>query len=192
MGPEMIYAVMTIATSFILLIMVLLGGDADVDADVDVDADLDLDMDADAGVDVGAEVGGPGYFGLKLLMGFIIGFGLGGFLAVKNAWPFPHYLAGLGGGVIIYMLEFQLLKLLYSQQANTQSRASSVVGHTAIVSHPITKGGTGEIKAIMRGTGSSLYLRARAVDAEMEVAEGTEVRIKSVSTGLARVEPVES
>lgn len=176
MGPEMIYAVMTIATSFILLIMVLLGGDADVDA----------------GVDVGAEVGGPGYFGLKLLMGFIIGFGLGGFLAVHYAWALPHYLAGMAGGLIIYVLEFQLLKLLYSQQANTQSRASSVVGHTAIVSHPITKGGTGEIKTTIPRTGSSLYLRARAVDPKMEFADGTEVRVKSVSTGLARVEPVES
>ena len=202
MGPEMIYAAMTIGTSLILLIMVLLGGDADVDADVDVDADLDLDMDVDAdvdmdmdvdaGVDVGAEVGGPGYFGLKLLLGFIIGFGLGGFLAVHYAWTLPHYLAGLAGGVCIYTIEFQLLKLLYSQQANTQSRASSIVGHTAIVSHPIGKGGTGEIKAIMPGTGSSLYLRARAVDAEAEIAEGTEVRIKSVSTGLARVESIES
>ena len=77
MEAEMIYAVMTIATSLVLLIMVLLGGDADVDADVDVDADIgldmdvdadvdmDMDVDADAGIDVGCDVGGPGFFGLK-------------------------------------------------------------------------------------------------------------------------------
>ncbi len=194
MGPAMIYAAITIGTSFILLIMVLLGGDADVDADIDVDADLDLDMDvdADADVDVGTDIGGPGYFGLKLLLGFVIGFGLGGFLAVRNGWPVPHYLVGLAGGLVIYTIEFQLLRLLYSQQANTQSRASSIVGHTAIVSHPIGKGGTGEIKTIMPRTGNSLYLRARSVDAETEFAEGTEVKITSVSTGLARVESLES
>ena len=203
MEAEMIYAVMTIATSLVLLIMVLLGGDADVDADVDVDvdvgldldvdADMDMDVDADAGLDVGADVGGPGFFGLKLLLGFVIGFGLGGFLALHNKWAFPpHYLSGLIGGLCIYTLEFQLLKLLYSQQANSQSRASSIVGHTAIVSHPIAKGGTGEIKAVMPATGNSLYLRARAVDAEAEIAEGSEVKIKSVSTGLARVEAMES
>ena len=202
MGAEMIYAVMTIATSLILLVMVLLGGDADVDADVDVDvdvgldmdvdADMDMDVDADADLDVGGEIGGPGFFGLKLLLGFVIGFGLGGFLAVNNGWPIPHYLVGLAGGLCIYTLEFQLLKLLYSQQANSQSRASSIVGLTGIVSHPIGKGGTGEIKTVMPGTGNSLYLRARAVDAEAEIAEGAEVRIKSVSTGLARVESIES
>ena len=141
---------------------------------------------------MGGDVGGPGFFGLKLLLGFIIGFGLGGFFAVKYEWAFPHYLSGLAGGLITYTLEFQLLKLLYSQQANSQSRASSIVGHTAIVSHPIGKGGTGEIKTVMPATGNSLYLRARAIDAEAEIAEGSEVKIKSVSTGLARVEPIES
>ncbi len=196
-----IYAIVTIVPSILLLIMVLLGGDTDIDTDVDIDADIDmdvdmdmdvdadadLDLDADADVDVG--VAGPGYFGLKLVFGFIIGFGLGGFLAVKNEWPIPHYLCGLAGGAVIYFIEYHLLKLLYAQQANTQTRATSVVGQVAVVTHAIGKGGMGEIRVVTPRTGQSLFLRARAIDAEAELAEGAEVRIKSVSTGLARVEP---
>ena len=198
MEPEMIYAIITISTSLILVVMVLLGGEADVDADVDVDADLDMggdiDMDMDADIeadleaDVDVEAGGPGHFGLKLVLGFVIGFGLGGFLAVKYNWPLPHYLAGLAGGLCVYTLEYQLLKMLYRQQANTQVSGASLAGTKAIVTHRIAPGQIGEIRAVAPGTAQSIYLRARGVDIDKEFADGTEVTVKSVATGLARVE----
>ena len=188
MDAATLYATITIVTSLILLVMVLVGGETELDTDVDIDADVDLDMDADVDADVEVAAAGPGHFGLKLILGFIIGFGLGGFLAEHNDWSVPSVLCGLIGGVCIYTIEFQLLKLLYAQQANTQTRASSVVGQTATVTHAIGPGGTGEIKAVTPQTGQSLFLRARAVDAEKAYAVGDQVTIKSVGTGLAQVE----
>ena len=182
MDIELIYAFTTIGAAALLVIMVLLGGDVEADVDVDVDADVDFDVDADVAL------AGPGHFGLKLLLGFIIGFSLAGYLAMRYSWPIPHYICGLIGGIVVYTFEYQALKLLYGLQANTQVASTSLVGETATVTKPIRSGSVGEIRAIDPKTGHSLYLRARASDGTSEFSDNADVTIKSVSTGLASVE----
>ena len=187
-----IYALMVIIPSLLLILMVVLGMEHDVEADVDADADLDLggDVDVDVEADLGdiGDVGGPGVLGVKLILSFIIGFGLAGFLAVQFEWPIPHVISGLIGGALVYTIVYQLLKVLYKQQANSIVRSSSVVGRKGLVTSPIMKGGTGEIKTEDPRTGRSLYLRARPIDSEREYKSGDEVTIKSVIAGLAKVE----
>jgi len=92
------------------------------------------------------------------------------------------------GGVIVYSIVYQLLKVLYKQQANTLVSSASVVGKRAVVTSALLKGGTGEVKSEDPRTGSTVYLRARAVDPDKEYRAGEEVTITTVFSGLAKIE----
>jgi len=188
MGIEWIYGLMVILPALLLVIMVVFGiGDdgGDLGGGIEVEAEVDVDGGIEGG-DI-SETGGPGFLGIKLIFSFIIGFGLAGFLAFRFQWPLPHILAGFIGGIIVYTLVYQLLKLLYKQQANTLVSSTSVVGKRAVVTSALLKGGTGEVKSEDPRTGGTVYLRARAVDPEKEYKAGEEVTITTVFSGLAKI-----
>jgi len=187
MGAATIYALMVIIPAVLLVVMLLLGADTDMDVDADVDVDVDLDM---GDVDV-SDIAGPGKIGLKLVLAFVLGFGLAGFLTVKYKFGIHHVLAGFIGGAAVYTIVYQLLKLLYKRQGNTQIRAARMGGRKARVVSAVKKGGVGEIQAVDPATGHTHYVHARAADPEAEFAQGEEVVIKSMSVGLAIVDPVE-
>lgn len=177
MSPELIYGLIAVVPALVLIVMVIFGLSDDFDA---------------GGLEVEAEFefgdGGPGFFGVKLILSFVIGFGLAGFLAQNFAWRFPPLLAGVIGGAVVYTIVYYLLKFLYRQQSNTPSDGASVAGRRGLVTSAIAKGGTGEIKAELPATGRSIYLRARAVDPNKAYKAGSEVTVKNVITGLAKVE----
>ncbi len=181
MELSLIYALMVLIPALLLVIMLMAGGGGDVDADTDLNVDLDHEVEL-------GDTGGPGPLGIKLILAFIIGFGLGGFLGVYYEWIFPHLLSGLIGGAVIYTVVYLLLKALYRQQANTQISAASLAGSRGVVTLRIAKGAVGEIRALDPGTGHNLHLRARAASPEQEFAPGEEVLIKSVGMGLAQVD----
>ncbi len=184
MGIEWIYGMMVVLPALLLVVMVIFGiGDDGGDLG---GGDIEVEGGMEAG-DI-SEAGGPGFLGIKLIFSFIIGFGLAGFLAYRLHWPIPHILSGLIGGVIVYAIVYQLLKLLYKQQANTLTSSTSVVGKKALVTSALLKGGTGEVKSEDPRTGSTVYLRARAVDPEREFRAGEEVTITTVFSGLAKIE----
>lgn len=183
MEIEWIYGMMVVLPAMLLVVMVIFGiGDDGGDLG---GGDIEADLEVEGGI---SEAGGPGFLGIKLIFSFIIGFGLAGFLAYHLQWPIPHILSGLIGGVIVYAIVYQLLKLLYKQQANTLVSSASVVGKRALVTSALLKGGTGEVKAEDPRTGSIVYLRARAVDPEKEYRVGEEVTITTVFSGLAKIE----
>ena len=185
MGAELVYALMVIIPAALLLVFLLvgLGEDLEVEADMgDVDVDVDVgDLDATA-------VGAPSKIGLKLILAFLIGFGLAGYVVVHYELNVPHVVAGFVGGAAAYTVVYQLLKLLYRQQGNTQVRSARLVGCTAQVTAGIMTGGVGEIRATDPTTGQSIHLPARAADPTATFGVADEVRVKSVSTGLAIVE----
>ena len=183
-----IYAAVCICSGILLFVMAFLGSDYDAEADIDVEADFDVGADADLDVDAG-EFGGPGKLSLKLIMFFLIGFGLCGFMAVQFDWPVYHVVWALAGGLIVWYIGYKLLGLLYSQQSNSQIRARSFVGKDGRVTVPIPKGGgTGEIEATDKETGRSAYFSARAKDPDKEYKRGETVKVKSVTSGTAVVE----
>ena len=182
MSLLLIYGLMAVIPGLILLIIGIFGADADVDADIDIDADLDLNVDA-------GDLGGPGALSVKLILFFLVGFGAGGYLSVYFKWPVHHVLCGLLGGGAAWFLGYQLLKLLYEQQASSQVRLRSFVGKQGRVITPIPKdGGTGEIEATLEEAGQSKYFIARAADPQKEYEKGTFVTIKSISGKTAIVE----
>jgi membrane protein implicated in regulation of membrane protease activity len=190
MWPLIIYGLITVASALLLVVMAVFGAESDVDADVDVDADIDIDadMDVDAGgVEVG-EFGGPSKLSLKLLLFFLIGFGILGYLSAHLKWPVHHLLWALAGGAVSWYLGYALLKLLYRQQSNSQVRAAAFVGKKGTVTVPIPKGGVGEISATDGETEQNIYLNARAKDPEKEYKKGEVVTVRSVASGTATVD----
>ena len=182
MSLFLIYGLMAVIPGLILLVIGIFGADADVDADIDIDADLDLNVDA-------GDLGGPGALSVKLILFFLVGFGASGYLSVYFKWPVHHVLCGLLGGGAAWFLGYQLLKLLYEQQASSQVRLSSFVGKQGRVVVPIPKdGGTGEIEATNEAAGQSKFFIARAADPKKEYEKGAFVTIKSVTGKTAIVE----
>jgi membrane protein implicated in regulation of membrane protease activity len=160
--------------------MAVLGSDLDVDADVDIDVGVE-------GMDMG-DAGGPGIFSVKLVLIFMIGFGICGFTSAYLEWRFPHVISGLIGGSVIWFLSFKALSWLYSQQSTSQVRGTSFVDRQAKVTVPIPKAGTGEVYSQIEGTEKSIYFNARAASPEKEYGKGDVVTIKSVEGKTATVE----
>jgi len=191
MTAEMIYALMAIVPAIILTIMVILGFDTDADIDMDADVDLDVDVDVDADIDSGidSEVttgGGPGPFSLKLMLGFITGFGAFGYFAEHFDWYSSPIITAFLGGFMIYYLVYRLVKILYDFQANSQTSGMSLIGKEALVINQIAEGGTGEIKVKDPRTGNSIVFRAQA-ELQTPVNKGDAVRILNIRGNLAKV-----
>jgi membrane protein implicated in regulation of membrane protease activity len=180
MSPLVIYGSITIICGLFLFLMAVLGSDYDVDADVDIDAGVE-------GMEVG-EAGGPGIFSLKLILIFMIGFGISGFTSAYLKWPVHHTIPGLIGGLVIWFLSYKALSWLYRQQSTSQVRGASFVGREAKVTVPIPKGGTGEVYSQIKGTEKSIYFNARATNPQREYGKGEVVTIKSVEGKTATVE----
>lgn len=182
MSLLLIYGLMAVIPGLILLVIGIFGADADIDADIDIDADLDLNVDA-------GDLGGPGTLSVKLILFFLVGFGASGYLSVYFKWPVHHVLCGLIGGGAAWFIGYQLLKLLYEQQASSQVRLTSFVGKQGRVVTPIPKdGGTGEIEATNEAAGKSTYFNARAADPKKEYEKGAFVTIKTITGKTAIVE----
>ena len=192
MNILLIYGLLAVIPGVLLFVMAVFGADtdvgADVDVDMDVDADADVDMDSDMDIDASDFVSTPGVLSLRLILFFLVGFGLCGYLGAYFKWSLHHVVVALVGGFIAWFLGYQLLKLLYRQQSTSHVKAISFVGKQARVTVPIPKGGVGEITSTDQKTGKSIHLMARAKEKGREYKQGDIVKINSVAGGTARVE----
>jgi len=175
MSPLILYGLITAVSGGFLFVMAILG------------ADHDIDVDADVGLD-GFEAGGPSVLSLKLILIFLIGFGLCGFLSAYFKTRTHHVILALIGGAAIWFVSYQALSWLYRQQSTSHVRGALFVGREAKVTVPIPKGGSGEIFSQLEGTGKSTYFNARAQDADAEYQRGQTVTIRSVEGTTAIVE----
>lgn len=179
----MIYGLITVICGIILFFMAILGHDMDLDADVDIDIDVDTDFD---GVDT-PESGGPGIFSLKLIMIFLIGFGICGYISESLKWSVPSIVVAIIGGFTIWFICYNALSWLYNQQSTSQISSVSFVGKQAKVTVPIPSGGTGEVYSKIKDTQKSIYLNARSKEPLKEFKKGDIVTIESVEGNTATV-----
>ena len=177
----LIYGLITVICGIFLFLMAIMGSDVDMDADIDIDADVDLD-----GVDASG-VSGPGIFSLKLIMIFMIGFGICGFIPEYLQWAVPSIVIALIGGFVIWFVCYNALGWLYRQQANSQVSSASFVGKQARITVPVPKGGSGEIYSKIKGTEKTIYLNARAKESDKEYKKGDIVTIESIEGNTATV-----
>lgn len=156
------------AFGFLFLVaMLFFGGDAGGDA-----------VDEHGVAHGDGEAGGPSVFSARIMAAFLTAFGVGG--VVGRYYNLSHPAAssvGVVAGIIMAGLVYQFARLLYSQQASTEVRMSTLVGRSAEVSVSIPSGGVGQVALSVGGERSEHIARSRSGEA---VPRGTEV----VITGL--------
>jgi membrane protein implicated in regulation of membrane protease activity len=204
MSMGTIYLIL-VGSSFLLLLVMLLTGLGHHDA---TGADHDISQGLHGGHDMHIEHGhdgafhgaelhggdatlaeGPGILGLRLILAFILGFGGAGYIAWHYGWTFvPHWLLGIAGGLVTYFIVYQILKLLYRQQANTLVNTSRMLNTQGIVTSEILPGSVGEVKLTDPKTGQVHYMRAMANEQGTDIKKGQKVTVVSVTGGLAKVQ----
>jgi hypothetical protein len=115
-----------------LLIGELFGGDHEISHDVAAGHDVDG--------------GGPSIFSTRIISAFITAFGVGG--VVGRYYNLSHPVSsgiGVACGVVMASVVYQFAKILYSQQASSEVRMTSLIGAQAEVSVAIPKDGLGQI-----------------------------------------------
>jgi membrane protein implicated in regulation of membrane protease activity len=160
------------AVGFLFLLVMLFvgeifGGDHEIGThDVSVEH-----ADADHG-------GGPSIFSARIMASFVTAFGAGGVVARYYNLTHPAS-SGVGvvSGLVLSTIVYQFAKFLYSQQASSGVKMSSLVGQSAEVSVAIPVGGLGQIVITYGGERSEHV--ARAADGRA-LTRGAEV----VITGL--------
>src|SRR6059036_2145712 len=131
------------AMGFLFLIVMLFvgeifGGDHDVGGH---------EVPTDAG-----DHGGPSFLSARIMAAFLTAFGVGG--VVARYYRLSHPVAsvvGVASGIVLAGAVYQFAKLLYSQQASSEVRMSTLVGHYAEVSVAIRQGGVGQISLTYGG-----------------------------------------
>jgi membrane protein implicated in regulation of membrane protease activity len=173
----LLYAAIGAFGLLFLLIMLFVGevfgGDHDVHAETDVGHG---DVDG----------GGPSIVSTRVIASFLTAFGVGG--VVARYYNLSHPVSsGIGfvAGIALASIVYQFARLLYSQQASSEVRMSSLVGQTAEVTIGIPEGGVGQVTLTVGGERSTHI--ARAADGHA-VPPGAAVAIIALSGDSLLVE----
>jgi membrane protein implicated in regulation of membrane protease activity len=138
-----IYGTIAVVGFLLLLFMLLMGEVFGSDHDVGAhDAHLGLDTDH----------GGPSVFSVRIMAAFVTAFGVGG--VVARYYDLSHPAAsgvGTASGIVLAGIVYQFAKYLYSQQASSDVRMSSLVGRSAEVSVAIPASGVGQVTTTFGG-----------------------------------------
>ena len=144
----------------------------------------------DGAFDHAGEVGGgPSIFSARIMSSFLTAFGVGGVVARYYGLSHPAASGvGIAAGVVMSGLVFQFAKILYSQQASSELKMSSLVGRSAEVSVGIPAGGVGQVTLTVGGQRTEQVARSATGSA---VARGTEVLITALRGDSVIVAPTE-
>ena len=150
----LIYGAIAAFGLLVLLIMLLVGDIFGADHDVGAQ-DVSVEHgDADHG-------GGPSIFSARIMAAFLTAFGVGGVVARYYNLSHPAS-SGVGvvSGVVLASIVYQFARFLYSQQASSDVKMTSLVGRSAEVSVAIPEGGVGQIVLTFGGERSEHVARA--------------------------------
>jgi len=159
------------AVGFLFLLLMLFvgemfGGDHEIGAH-----DISGHLESDHG-------GGPSIFSARIMASFLTAFGVGG--VVGRYYHLTHPASsgvGVVTGLLLSSIVYQFAKFLYSQQASSEVKMSSLVGQFAEVSMSIPAGGVGQVALAFSGARTEHV--ARTADGQ-PLSRGAEV----VITGL--------
>jgi len=170
------------AFGFLFLIVMLFVGEV-------FGGDHDMGHDIAAG-HLDADHGGPGIFSARIMASFLTAFGVGGVVARYNHFSHPAA-SGVGvvSGLVLSSVVYQFAKFLYSQQASSEVKMTSLIGRSAEVSVAIPEGGVGQV-ALTFGGERCDYI-ARAADGRA-LLRGAEVVITGLRGNAVVVAPPQS
>ena len=155
----------------------IFGGDHEVHAGGDVSGHGDVDHDS-----------GPSIFSARIIASFLTAFGAGGVVARYYRLSHPASSGiGVASGIVLAGVVYQFAKILYSQQASSEIRMTSLVGQTAEVTIGIPDGGVGQVTLTVAGE-RSMHI-ARSADRH-GIQAGAEVVVTALGGDSVLVERV--
>ena len=153
-----------------LLVMLFFGGGHDLHIG-DMDGGHDISHAADG-------EGGPSIFSSRIIASFVAAFGFGGTIGKYLDFGYPASSAfGIVSGVVLASIVFKFAEILYSQQASSEVKMTSLVGMTAEVAIAIPEGHLGQISLSAAGERSMHIARSRDGKA---IPQGTSVVIREL------------
>ena len=161
-----------------LLVMLFFGGGHDLHVG-DMDGGHDVSHAADG-------EGGPSIFSSRIIASFIAAFGFGGTIGRYLEFGYPASSAfGIVSGIVLASVVFKFAEILYSQQASSEVRMTSLVGVSAEVAIAIPAGHLGQVSLSAAGE-RSMHI-ARSKDGKA-IPEGTPVIIREIRGDYVVVE----
>jgi len=161
-----------------LLVMLFFGGGHDLHIG-DMDGGHDVSHAADG-------EGGPSIFSSRIIASFISAFGFGGTIGRYLEFGYPVSSAfGIVSGVVLASIVLKFAQVLYSQQASSEVKMTSLVGMTAEVAIAISEGHLGQISLSAAGERSMHIARSRDGKA---IPQGTSVVIRELRGDYVVVE----
>jgi membrane protein implicated in regulation of membrane protease activity len=122
--------------------------------------------------------GGPGFFSTRVISVFVTAFGAFGAIATHyHLDPLPASGIGFVGGVILATPIFLFARVLYGQQASSESRSGDLVGQIGRVTVAIPAGGMGQIRCRV---GEELIDKVARTRQGEPVPENVSVRVDEV------------
>lgn len=160
---------------FMLMIMLIFGGDHEVEFDHDFDIDHDVDLDTDSG---------HHWLSIKVISAFMTAFGAGGAIAhiygLSVGWS---VLIGIGAGIIVAAIVETLLSFFYSQQSTSSYRVTQLAGKPGTVTLTILPGRIGEVAVQMAD--ANIRKPARSQNPAEEIGQGESIVVVSAdASGL--------
>lgn len=166
----LIYAAIAAFGLLFLLVMLFVGDWFGADHDIDAH---DVSLDHGGLEEGGLDHGGPSVFSARVMAAFLTAFGVGG--VVARYYDLSHPAAsgvGIVSGIVMSAIVYQFAKILYSQQASSEVRMTSLVGRSAEVSVAIPAAGVGQVTLTFGGERTEHIARSadgRALDRGAEV-----------------------
>jgi len=162
-----------------LLVMLFFGGGHDLHMG-------DMDGGHDISHAAGGGEGGPSIFSSRIMASFIAAFGFGGTIGRYLEFGYPASSAfGIVSGIVLASVVFKFAEILYSQQASSEVKMTSLVGMTAEVAIAIPEGHLGQISLSAAGERSMHIARSRDGKA---IPQGTSVVIRELRGDYVVVE----
>jgi membrane protein implicated in regulation of membrane protease activity len=130
--------------------------------------------------------GGPSIFSSRIIASFIAAFGFGGTIGRYLEFGYPVSSAfGIVSGLVLASVVFKFAEILYSQQASSEVKMTTLVGMTAEVAIAIPAGHLGQVSLSAAGERSMHIARSRD---GMAIPQGTSVVIRELRGDYVVVE----
>lgn len=155
-----VFLTICIVGFIVLLVSFVLGEIAEHGGEVIHDLAADQPI-IDHGGEVDHAGGGPSILSVRILAGFVTGFGGAGAISSYGGLPYGwSSLMGIGVGFVMVAIIYAIASFLYRQQASSGINVNELVDKMATVTISIPKDGAGEVTLTVKGATISQVARA--------------------------------
>ena len=147
--------------------------------DIDADGDTDFDSDFDADGDHGGGITPFGFFTIRNMIGFFLGFSWAGIACVERGVSKPWTIAiAITAGLFMVAVIMLLMQLLFSMKSSGTALLANAVGKegTVQIAVPEGKEGRGKVNVVLQGR----MMELEAVTEGERLEKGQLVKITGV------------